>query len=128
MHTTRCFLAMVYSRRFILNTSLQWRCRPRYAIVRARNHARTELQRLGQRAGAGNDTCNRGISMPSRRRLLKAFAAAAALGGGAWGLATAARGNGYYRGPVSDHFDGTRFFNPGGGGPRGALDLLRYAF
>ncbi|MFZ1105544.1 MAG: MBL fold metallo-hydrolase, partial [Hyphomicrobiaceae bacterium] len=62
--------------------------------------------------------------MPSRRRVLKAFAAVAALGGG---LATAARGNAYYRGPVSDHFDGTRFFNAGGGGgPRGPLDLLRW--
>jgi L-ascorbate metabolism protein UlaG (beta-lactamase superfamily) len=67
--------------------------------------------------------------MPSRRRVLKAFAAVAALGGGAWGIATIARGNAYYRGPVSDHFDGTRFFNPGGGGgPRGALDLLRWTF
>jgi L-ascorbate metabolism protein UlaG (beta-lactamase superfamily) len=65
--------------------------------------------------------------MPSRRRVLKAIAAVAAFGGGAWGLATAARGNAYYRGPVSDHFDGTRFFNPGGAGsPRGALDLLRW--
>jgi L-ascorbate metabolism protein UlaG (beta-lactamase superfamily) len=63
--------------------------------------------------------------MPSRRRVLKAIAAVAAFGGGAWGLATAARGNAYYRGPVSDHFDGTRFFNPGGAGsPKGAFDLL----
>jgi L-ascorbate metabolism protein UlaG (beta-lactamase superfamily) len=64
--------------------------------------------------------------MPSRRRVLKALAGAATLGAAAWTLATAARGNAYYRGPVSDHFDGTRFFNPGGTGPRGGLDLLRW--
>ncbi|CAH2603940.1 MBL fold metallo-hydrolase [Rhodovastum atsumiense] len=29
-------------------------------------------------------------------------------------------------GPASDHFDGARFFNPGGSGPRGILDLLRW--
>ena len=68
--------------------------------------------------------------MPSRRRVLKAAAAAVAtFGAGAWGLTRAARGNGYYNGPVSDHFDGTRFFNPGGGGaPKGALDLLHWTF
>jgi L-ascorbate metabolism protein UlaG (beta-lactamase superfamily) len=67
--------------------------------------------------------------MPSRRLVLKATAAIATLGTGAWGLATAARGNAYYNGPVSDHFNGTRFFNPGGGGePKGALDLLHWTF
>src|SRR5262245_9252693 len=64
--------------------------------------------------------------MPSRRRVLQAMAAAATLGAGAWALATTARGNAYYQGPVSDHFDGKRFFNPGGWGPRGALDFLRW--
>lgn len=34
--------------------------------------------------------------------------------------------NRYYSGPVSDHFDGTHFFNPGGVEPRGGLDLLRW--
>ena len=29
------------------------------------------------------------------------------------------RANAYYQGPVSDHFDGVRFFNPGQAGPRG---------
>jgi L-ascorbate metabolism protein UlaG (beta-lactamase superfamily) len=66
------------------------------------------------------------MQMPSRRRVLKAITAVTALGCGGWGLATAARGNAYYRGPVSDHFDGTRFFNPSGVGPRGGLDLLRW--
>jgi L-ascorbate metabolism protein UlaG (beta-lactamase superfamily) len=36
--------------------------------------------------------------------------------------------NPYYSGPVSDHFDGTRFFNPGGEAPRGFTDLLRWQF
>jgi L-ascorbate metabolism protein UlaG (beta-lactamase superfamily) len=64
--------------------------------------------------------------MPSRRRVLKAIAGVGALGAGSWALATAARGNVYYRGPISDHFDGTRFSNPGGVEPRGGLDLLRW--
>src|SRR5262245_35022461 len=67
-----------------------------------------------------------GMRMPSRRRALQMLTAAATLGAGAWAVATAARGNTYYGGPVSDHFDGTRFFNPGGRGPRGGLDFLRW--
>jgi hypothetical protein len=31
-----------------------------------------------------------------------------------------------HAGPVSDHFDGERFFNPGGAGPRGFMDLARW--
>ena len=34
--------------------------------------------------------------------------------------------NRYYHGPASDHFDGTRFFNPGGETPRGFRDLIRW--
>jgi L-ascorbate metabolism protein UlaG (beta-lactamase superfamily) len=34
--------------------------------------------------------------------------------------------NRYYQGPISDHFDGTRFFNPGGVEPGGFADLLRW--
>ena len=34
--------------------------------------------------------------------------------------------NPYYQGPVSDHFDGTRFFNPGGAPPNGFRDMLRW--
>jgi L-ascorbate metabolism protein UlaG (beta-lactamase superfamily) len=71
-------------------------------------------------------------AMPSRRRVLRAIAGAATLGAGAWALtwalATGARGNTYYSGPLSDHFDGTRFFNPGGAKPRGGLDFLRWQF
>lgn len=37
-----------------------------------------------------------------------------------------ARKNSYYQGPVSDHFDGQRFFNPGGIEPLGLRDLLRW--
>ena len=37
-----------------------------------------------------------------------------------------AKKNRYYQGPVSDHFDGTRFFNPGGETPRGFLDVLKW--
>ena len=29
-------------------------------------------------------------------------------------------------GPISDHFDGERFFNPGGAAPRGVVDLARW--
>jgi L-ascorbate metabolism protein UlaG (beta-lactamase superfamily) len=36
--------------------------------------------------------------------------------------------NPYYRGPVSDHFDGLRFFNPGGAAPKGMRDMLRWQF
>jgi hypothetical protein len=31
----------------------------------------------------------------------------------------------YYNGPVSDHFDGERFFDRRGAPPRGQPDLLR---
>ncbi|MEM1317716.1 MAG: hypothetical protein AAGF29_05570, partial [Pseudomonadota bacterium] len=34
--------------------------------------------------------------------------------------------NPYYSGPVSDHFDGTVFFNPGGQPPKGFADLLKW--
>lgn len=34
--------------------------------------------------------------------------------------------NKYYSGPVSDHFDGTRFFNPDGEEPKGFFNLLRW--
>jgi L-ascorbate metabolism protein UlaG (beta-lactamase superfamily) len=36
--------------------------------------------------------------------------------------------NPYYRGPVSDHFDGTRFFYPGHPTDRSRLDLVRWKF
>lgn len=36
--------------------------------------------------------------------------------------------NRYYSGPASDHFDGTRFFNPDGSAPKGFPDLLKWQF
>jgi L-ascorbate metabolism protein UlaG (beta-lactamase superfamily) len=50
------------------------------------------------------------------------------VGVGVWGMFGTRRANAYYQGPVSDHFDGVRFFNPGGGGPRGGMDFLRWQF
>ncbi|MBM2577944.1 MBL fold metallo-hydrolase [Jannaschia sp. Os4] len=65
--------------------------------------------------------------MPNRRR----FLSLAGLAGLAGAAACAVRGerasaNPYYQGPVTDHFDGTRFFNPDGMDPRGFGDLLRW--
>lgn len=61
-----------------------------------------------------------------RRTLLKYLTLAGIAGTGAVFARAAIRGNPYYSGPVSDHFDGTRFFNPGGEMPRGFIDLLRW--
>jgi L-ascorbate metabolism protein UlaG (beta-lactamase superfamily) len=65
----------------------------------------------------------------NRRTLFKGAALLAGLAT-AGGTATAMKParNRYYSGPVSDHFDGTRFFNPGGEVPRGGLDLLKWRF
>ena len=38
----------------------------------------------------------------------------------------ATRRSRYYNGPVSDHFDGVRFFDPAGAPPRSRIDLLRW--
>lgn len=59
----------------------------------------------------------------SRRRLLWA-AAAAGLGGFGLRLAQAR----YYDGPVSDHFDGVRFFDRHGAPPKSLTDLARWWF
>ena len=61
----------------------------------------------------------------SRRRLFAGFAALGTAAG-VFGLRSAAAR--YYDGPVSDHFDGTRFFDPHGATPRSPLDLLRWRF
>ncbi len=37
-----------------------------------------------------------------------------------------AKGGRYHSGPPSNHFDGSRFFNPGGKAPAGLTDLLRW--
>ena len=65
----------------------------------------------------------------NRRRALTVLSAGliAALPGSAAAM-TRRPGNRYYGGPVSDHFDGRVFFNPGGEEPRGFGDLLRWRF
>ncbi|MCE8039576.1 twin-arginine translocation signal domain-containing protein [Halomonas sp. MCCC 1A11062] len=61
----------------------------------------------------------------NRRSFLKAMGVTSVAAGG-FGTAYAMRSNPYYQGPVSDHFDGLRFFNPGGAEPPGVLDLARW--
>ena len=64
--------------------------------------------------------------MTNRRRFLKLGALGGLLGAAACAVQTASGRNPYYSGPVTDHFDGTRFFNPGGTDPRGFGDLLKW--
>jgi L-ascorbate metabolism protein UlaG (beta-lactamase superfamily) len=64
--------------------------------------------------------------MPNRRRLLQMLGAASALGAGGWALLSGSRANAYYQGPVSDHFDGVRFFNPSGTRPKGPGAFLKW--
>ncbi len=63
----------------------------------------------------------------NRRNFLKFLAAPFVLAGGLFGSspAKAARGA-YYSGPVSDHFDGTQFFNPGFPTDKSRADLFRF--
>jgi L-ascorbate metabolism protein UlaG (beta-lactamase superfamily) len=66
--------------------------------------------------------------MPRRRTILKLALGAGLAGGlGAW-VTGARRTNAYYQGPVSDHFDGVRFFNPAGHEPKGLGAFLRWHF
>ena len=61
----------------------------------------------------------------TRRRLLSLFGGvAAALGLSAF-WASRMRD---YDGPVSDHFDGTRFFDPDGSPPKSLAEVLRWQF
>ncbi|MBB3999451.1 MBL fold metallo-hydrolase [Aureimonas pseudogalii] len=62
----------------------------------------------------------------NKRKFLKlaAFGGAASIGAGAAAKVYGASAR--YQGPISDHFDGTRFFNPGGTEPNGFGDLLRW--
>ena len=60
----------------------------------------------------------------TRRRTFTALAALAAAGLGGLGIRSArAR---YYDGPVSEHFDGVRFFDPHGSPPNSTAKLLRW--
>ncbi len=62
-----------------------------------------------------------------RRTLGRVVSATAMLTLGGVGYAAVARGrNTYYDGPVSDHYDGVRFFRPGVSTDRGILDLARW--
>ena len=68
--------------------------------------------------------------MPTRRSLFK-WTGVAALGGlltGVAGLRSARASNPYYDGPLSDHFDGLRFFNPGGTPPGTIADVIKWQF
>jgi L-ascorbate metabolism protein UlaG (beta-lactamase superfamily) len=61
----------------------------------------------------------------TRRTLLASLAGVAALGGAAafWASRMA-----QYSGPVSDHFDGTHFFDPDGVPPKSLGEVLRWQF
>ena len=62
-----------------------------------------------------------------RRTLFKlSFLSALLAGGGLY--ARQSQASAYYSGPLSDHFDGVRFFNPGGEAPNGFLDLMKWRF
>ncbi len=61
----------------------------------------------------------------SRRRFLSFLTFAAALIGGSGFWASRMK---TYDGPVSDHFDGTYFFDADGSPPKSLLDLLRWQF
>jgi hypothetical protein len=62
--------------------------------------------------------------VPSRRTL---FGGLAGLAAGVASSPASANPNTYYQGPASDHFDGERFFNPGGPNEdRGIFDVLRW--
>jgi L-ascorbate metabolism protein UlaG (beta-lactamase superfamily) len=63
----------------------------------------------------------------SRRRLFAGLTAVAAAAGGA-GFALRSAQARYYDGPVSDHFDGTRFFDPHGAPLKSFVDLARWMF
>jgi L-ascorbate metabolism protein UlaG (beta-lactamase superfamily) len=63
----------------------------------------------------------------NRRSVGRIASAAAVLTLGGVGYSAVARSrNRYYDGPVSDHFDGVRFFGPGPVTDRGLLDLARW--
>jgi len=60
----------------------------------------------------------------TRRRIFVGIAGLAALLSGSFGARAAA--SRYYDGPVSDHFDGVRFFDPHGSPPKKLTELLRW--
>jgi L-ascorbate metabolism protein UlaG (beta-lactamase superfamily) len=62
----------------------------------------------------------------TRRRLAALAAAIPGFGALAWAAGCAGTQMSGYSGPVSDHFDGTRFFNPGGTAPRSLFEVARW--
>ncbi|MBN8919580.1 MAG: MBL fold metallo-hydrolase, partial [Rhizobiales bacterium] len=60
----------------------------------------------------------------SRRHFFTSLAAVTAAAATGFGIRNATAR--YYEGPVSDHFDGTRFFDPHGAPPKSFTDLLRW--
>ncbi|HVL72594.1 MAG TPA: MBL fold metallo-hydrolase [Beijerinckiaceae bacterium] len=63
----------------------------------------------------------------NRRTFLAWLGVPALLGASGIGYSAMARSrNPYYQGPVSDHFDGVRFFMPGGPSDKGLAELLRW--
>src|SRR5580704_11571193 len=60
----------------------------------------------------------------SRRRLFGTLGALSVAGLG--GLAARAAIGRYYEGPISDHFDGVRFADPGEAAPKRLADLARW--
>ncbi|PWJ14455.1 MBL fold metallo-hydrolase [Jannaschia seohaensis] len=61
-----------------------------------------------------------------RRRLFPRLGMTRALSAAASAVRRSGSSNPYYQGPVTGHFDGTRFFNPDGQAPRGFRDLLKW--
>jgi L-ascorbate metabolism protein UlaG (beta-lactamase superfamily) len=62
--------------------------------------------------------------MTRRRFLRRGLAGAMAVAVGAATLLPR-KANAYYSGPITDHFDGERFFNPGGRSPKGLMQVAR---
>jgi L-ascorbate metabolism protein UlaG (beta-lactamase superfamily) len=63
--------------------------------------------------------------MTTRRRFItRGLAAGMGIAAGAAALLPR-KANAYYSGPVTDHFDGERFFNPGGRAPKGLMQVAR---
>ena len=60
------------------------------------------------------------------RRFLKLIGLPAVAAAGAGYVRAARSRNRYYDGPVSDHFDGVRFFSPGQPQDKGLLELMRW--
>jgi L-ascorbate metabolism protein UlaG (beta-lactamase superfamily) len=64
--------------------------------------------------------------MLSRRYVLRLLAALPLIGTAMSSKPARASGSRYYDGPVSDHFDGTHFFDPHGAPPKSLDQLLRW--